>query len=414
MGKLEDRTKILYPREPQQDVQPSSSGESSPSSDPLTERLKRRNPAPTPSDEDITSQGYAPWNLPPNVSQGDYWGAEGRKIGGELRHAAANVGTIFADDMGFGLPGFVPGVGPDYRARVDAARSDTPWAARTGVDAMAFLANKPFQAARFGLRGGQMAARAVEKLAPQASKDAVKAIARRVGNFVEGGAYTGAQSAGHGDDATTVGANTVLGGGLGLVGDEAFSAAKDAGAWLRSKWGGFQGKPFTPGTPEGTPTEIAAGPPPGSPARTPEQAMDANQMNLWRSQSKLTNPPNQENVASYARKVYGEDPAQWPEALRDIHSKAGQEGGTSTTARILGNAATQAGVATANYLGLGLSPEIATALHVAGAPLATEAILPRLPFTGASSPTPGAITNAFPALTGWRPNLETPDWRICQ
>ena len=76
--------------------------------------------------------------------------------------------------------------------------SAPPAAAKYGIDAMAFLANKPFQAARFGLRGGQAAAAAVEKLAPKASVDAVKQVARRVGDFVEGGIYTGAQSKGHG------------------------------------------------------------------------------------------------------------------------------------------------------------------------------------------------------------------------
>jgi hypothetical protein len=406
MESLRDTERRLYPYRPTPEstpAQPEADANSQNAVNPLTAHQNKLFPPPAPSDEDITS--HNPWNLPPGVSQGDYWGAEGRKVGGVVGQAAADTGLIFGDDMTFGTPGFVAPEG--YRKSVDEAR-ERAGGGKYGIDAMAFLANKPFQAARLGLGATKAAAAGVKAIAPQASKDAVKAIARRVGNFIEGGAYTGAQSVGHGDDATTVGANTVLGGGLGLVGDEAFSAAKDAGAWLRSKWGGFQGKPFTGGTPEGTPQEIVAGAPPGAPPRTPEGYMDANQLNLWRSQAAHDMPPSQDNVFSYAKGVYGPDPAQWPEALRDIHSAAGSEGGPSTAARIIGHSATQAGAATANYLGLGFSPEVAAIAHPALAS-ATEMTLPY--FGYGAAPVKSAIANAYPALTGWRNAPNTPDWR---
>ena len=218
--------------------------------------------------------------------QGDYWGAEGRKVGGVVGQAAADTGLIFGDDMSFGTPGLtgVGGQSPaDYRAAVEAARQRAG-GGKYGIDAMAFLANKPFQAFRLGLGGAKLAAAGVKAVAPTAATDTVKAIARRVGSFVEGGAYTGGQSAGHGDDPTTVAENAGAGGLISAGLDEGFNAAKSGGAWLRNK---------IYGTPEGSPADIAAGPPPGAPPRTAAQDMDANQLNLWRSQSNLTNPPSQ-------------------------------------------------------------------------------------------------------------------------
>jgi hypothetical protein len=398
----EELYKKLHPGAP---VTTTTAAPTSPApTDDAETTYRKLHPPPSPSDQEITSQGYAPRNLPPNVSQGDYWSAEGRKIGGELTRDAANVGTVFSDDVLFGIPGFTPGVGADYRAKVEAARADMPWAARTGVDTMAFLANKPFQALRLGLRGGQAAAAAARKIAPNLSPEALQQVARRVGDFVEGGSYVGGQSAGHGEDPDTVAADALGGGLFSTAFGGAFDAARATGPRVRS---------WFHGAPEGTPAEIAAGPPPGAPPYTPEQAMDANQLNLWRSQSRLTSPPNQAEVGNYAERVYGPDPANWPEALRDIHSAAGKEGGPSTAARIIGHSATQAGAAATNYLGLGFSPELAAFAHPA-LMSATEMALPALGYGGAVAPVRGALSDAFPALTGWRNAPNTPDWRIDQ
>ena len=413
MGKLQDDQDKLYPpgSPPPPGQTPAAADAAPPAAadansqnavNPLIDQQNRLFPPPAPTDADITSNN--PWNLPPGVSQGDYWGAEGRKVGGVVGQAAADTGLIFGDDMSFGTPGLtgVGGVSPaDYRAAVDAAR-ERAGGGKYGIDAMAFLANKPFQAVRFGLRGGQAAAAAVEKIAPNLSADAVKQVARRVGDFVEGGVYTGAQSKGHGSDTETAATDALGGGLLSTALGGVFDAAKAAGPKIRN---------WVYGSPEGTPADIAAGPPPGSPARTMAQDMDANQLNLWRSQSKLTSPPSQADVGNYATKVYGEDPAKWPAALRDIHNAAGKEGAPSTAARIIGHTATQAGAATANYLGLGFSPEVAAITHPALAS-ATEMALPALGYGAA--PVKAAIANAYPTLTGWRPTLNTPDWRVGQ
>jgi hypothetical protein len=407
MGKLEDDQNKLYPPGSppppgQPPAAPTTDANAQNAVDPLTAQQNQLFPPPQPSDEDVTSNNF--WNLPPGVSQEDYWTAEGRKVGKVVGQAAADTGLIFGDDMSFGMPGLFPGQTPaDYRAAVEAARQRAG-GGKYGIDAMAFLANKPFQAVRLGLRGGQAAAAAAERIAPNLSVDAVKQVARRVGDFVEGGAYTGAQSKGHGADLETAATDALGGGLLSTTLGGAFSAAKAAGPRIRN---------WVYGTPEGTPQEIAAGPPPGAPPRTPEQAMDANQLNLWRSQSKLTSPPSQADVSNYATKVYGDDPAQWPEALRDIHKAAGKEGAPSVAARIIGHSAAQAGAATANYLGLGFSPEVAAIAHPALASV-TEMALPALGYGGAVAPVKGALANAYPALTGWRNAPNTPDWRVGQ
>ena len=104
--------------------------------------------------------------------------------------------------------------------------------------------------------------------------------------------------------------------------------------------------------------------------------MDAQQMNLWRSQSKLTSPPSQGDVTQLRD-------GKFTAKIRRIgrrrcvrfNSAAGKEGGPNLAARIIGHGATQAGAATANYLGLGLSPEVAAIAHPALAS-ATEMALP--------------------------------------
>ena len=408
MGKLEDdQEHTLYPPSAtgtSVTVAPTPDANSQNAVDPLIDQQNKLYPTPAPSDEDITGSGWNShnfWNLPPGVSQSDYWGAEGRKIGNELVSGVSNVAKTLGDDftLGYGTDALANLRGADpqsYRDEVARAKGELRYGA-PGLQAMTFLAN-PLRGLRAGAAAEKVAAPIASTL-PVAPETAAK-IAKRVGDFVEGGTYAGASSFGHGErDPTQLAEDTAAGGlitsTLGAIGEYAAPAAK----WLRGK---------VYGTPEGTPQEIAAGPPPGSPARTAAQDMDANQLNLWRSQSKLTSPPSQADVASYATKVYGEDPAQWPEALRDIHSAAGKEGGPNIAARIIGHGATQAGAATANYLGLGLSPEVAAITHPALAS-ATEMALPALGYGAA--PVKSAIANAYPALTGWRPAMKTPDWR---
>ena len=408
MGKLQDDQNALYPPGSpappgQTPAAPTPDANAQNAGDSLVDQQNRLHPPPPPSDEDILGSDkwnqHNFWNLPPGVSQGDYWGAEGRKIGSVAGQSAADTALIYGDDMSFGTPGFtgVPGQSPeDYRAAVQAAR-DRAGAGKYGIDAMAFLMNKPFQALRLGLGGAKLVGTGIKAVAPTAATDTVKAIARRVGNFVEGGTYTGAQSAGHGNDAGTVAMDTAAGGVLSTVLDEGYNAAKNAGPWLRSK---------IYGTPEGTPADIAAGPPPGSPPRTAEQDLDTQQMNLWRSRTQHDMPPSQGDVGDYATQVYGADPAKWPAALRQLRTNVG--GGNNPWLNAAAHFGTQAGSATAQYLGLGVNPEIIAAT----APVtkaATDFVLPKLRL-GANSAQTG-LTNAYPALTGWRPEMTPPNWR---
>jgi hypothetical protein len=408
MGKLEDDQNKLYPPgspPPPGQTPAAPTPDAQNAVDPLIDQQNRLFPPPAPSDADIIGSGWQShnfWNLPPGVSQGDYWQAEGRKIAGELGSGVSNVAKTLGDDLtlGYGTDALANLRGADpqsYRDEVTRAKSELRYGA-PGLEAMSFLAS-PFRALRAGSAAEKLVAPVASKL-PVAPETAAT-IAKRVGDFVEGGTYAGASSYGHGErDPTQLATDTAAGGilttGLGAVSDYAAPAAK----WLRSK---------VYGTPEGTPQEIAAGPPPGALPRTPEQYQDANQLNLWRSQAAHDMAPSQSDVGSYAKSVYGDDPAQWPEALRDIHKAAGKEGAPSLAARIIGHSATQAGTATAQYLGLGLSPEVAAVLHPA-AIMATEKVLPAVTGYG-SAPVKGALSNAYPALTGWRPEMTTPDWR---
>ena len=404
MGKLEDDQNKLYPpgspAPPGQTPAPDANSQNA--VDPLIDQQNKLFPPPAPTDADITGSGWNSnnfWNLPPGVSQSDYWGAEGRKIGNELGSGVLNVGKTLGDDLtlGYGTDALANLRGADpqsYRDEVARAKGELRWGA-TGLQAMSFLAN-PLRPLRAGAAAESAVAPIASKL-PVAPETAAK-IAKRIGDFVEGGTYAGASSFGHGErDPTQLAEDTTAGGllttGLGAISDYAAPAAK----WLRTK---------IYGAPEGTPSEIAAGPPPGVPPRTVEQDLDTQQMNLWRSQTKYGMPPEPSAVGDYATKVYGNDPAQWPAALRQLRKDVG--GGNNPWLNAGAHAATQAGSATAQYLGLGVSPEVIAAT----APVTkavTDLALPGLRL-GANSAARG-LSNAFPALTGWRPTMTTPDWR---
>jgi hypothetical protein len=352
---------------------------------------------PTSTTPDTQLQDLNPWEKPPDVSWSDYAYAKAHKLGAALGSAGEDVGKVYADDATYGLgtAGLAASRGQptaDYRAEVDAARQRVG-ASQYGIDAMAYLTS-PLRWAGTGMKAEQLAQAGIDRVAPGLTAK----VAKRIGDFVEGGTYTGAQSAGHGDDATTV-AENAAGGGLFSAGFGGIS--QELAPWAKAL------RERIYGSPEGTPAEIASGPPPGAPPRTPEQAMDANQLNLWNSQSKFGMPPGQPEVRSYASKVYGEDPAQWPEALRDIHEAAGEEGGTSVAKRVTAQIATNSAAAAAQYYGLGVPPEWYPVVHpVVSA--ATEAIMP---FTKGAPPVTGALSDAYPALTGWRNVLNTPSWR---
>ena len=352
-----------------------------------------KNPTPTATDTQL--QDLNPWEKPPDVSWSDYAYAKARKMGSALGSASEDVGKVYADDMTFGLgaPAVAAAQGgstADNRAEVEAAR-ERVGASRYGIDAMAFLTN-PFRVLGVGGKAEQVAQAGIDNVAPGLTTK----VAKRIGDFVEGGSYTGAQSAGHGDDATTV-AENAAGGGLFSAGFGGIS--QELAPWAKAL------RERIYGSPEGTPAQIAAAQPPGSPAE-----MDANQLNLWNSQSKFGMPPGQPEVRGYASKVYGDDPANWPAALRDIHEAAGEQGGPSTAKKVALQVGTNAVAAGGQYLGLGFSPEVSAIVHPA-VTAATDAVMPMLGRSFSSDPVRGALSDAYPALTGWRNAPNTPSWR---
>jgi hypothetical protein len=362
------------------------------------------NKNPTPTTTDTQLQDLNPWEKPADVSWTDYAYAKARKMGSALGNAGEDVGKVYADDatIGLGTSGLAASQGQntaDYRAEVQAAR-DRIGASQYGIDAMAFMTS-PFRWLGAGAKAEQVAQASIDRVAPGLTAK----VAKRIGDFVEGGTYTGAQSAGHGDDPTTV-AENAAGGGLFSAGFGGIS--QEIAPW--AKW--VRGKVY--GTPEGSPSEIAAGPPAGAPQTTPAAAMtrdmDANQLNLWNSQAKYGMPPSQPEVRGYASKVYGDDPAKWPAALRDLHEAAGEQGGPSTAKKVALQVGANAAAAGAQYVGLGFSPEVSAIVHPA-VTAATDAVMPMLGRGFSADPFKGALSDAYPALTGWRNAPNTPSWR---
>jgi hypothetical protein len=95
--------------------------------------------------------------------------------------------------------------------------------------------------------------------------------------------------------------------------------------------------------------------------------------------------------------------------LRDLHEAAGEQGGPSTAKKVVLQVGTNAIAAGGQYLGLGFSPEVSAIVHPA-VTAATDAVMPMLGRSFSSNPVKGALSDAYPALTGWRnaPNTPTP------
>jgi hypothetical protein len=360
---------------------------------PIQSSFDDRNP--TPSTTDVDLENLNPWDKPADVPWRNYIYAKGRKLSNALGSAAEDVGKVYADDATFGVgtAALAASQGQnteDYRKEVEAAR-ERVGASRYGIDAMAYLTS-PLRWLGVGAKAEQAAQAGIDRVAPGLTTK----VAKRIGDFVEGGTYAGAQSAGHGDDATTV-AENAAGGGLFSAGFG--GVAQEVAPWARA----IRERIY--GTPEGTPAQIAAAQPPGSPAE-----MDANQLNLWRSQSGYDMPPSQPDVRGYATRVYGDDPANWPAALRDLHEAAGEQGGPSTAKKVALQVGANAAAAGAQYVGLGFSPEVSAIVHPA-VTAATDAVMPMLGRGFSSNPVQGALSDAYPALTGWRNAPDTPSWR---
>ncbi len=369
-----------------------------PTTNPVKQKYLDKNPTPTTTDVDL--EDLNPWDKPDDVNWRDYVYAKGRKMGRALSDAAEDVGKVYSDSatFGAGTAALAAARGQsidEYRKEVQAAR-ERVGASQYGLDAMAYLTS-PMRWAGTGAKAEQLAQAGIDKVAPGLTAK----VAKRIGDFVEGSTYTGAQSAGHGEGPEATLENAGLGGlfstGFGAVAQEAAPWAK----WVRTKLSG---------TPEGTPAEIAAGPPPGSPARTVPQDLDANQLNLWRSQTGYDMPPSQADVRGYASKVYGDDPAQWPAALRDIHEAAGEQGGPSTAKKVGLQVGANIVAAGGQYLGVGLDPTVSAIVHPA-VTAATDAVMPMLGRGFSANPVKGALSDAFPALTGWRNVPNTEGWR---
>lgn len=358
-----------------------------------------KNPVPTTSDVDL--ENLNPWDKPADIPWRNYIYAKAHKMGAELGSAGSNVARAYTDDYTMGTSDIARAESTGeplekVRADTEAAKAQLG-ASRYGISAIAAMTPNPVG----WLAKGSRIANAIEQPIVNVVGPLGKKVASGVGRFFEGGAYTAAQDAGHGQTENIV-PDAIGGGlftaGLGSAGDYIPAASK----WARERW---------TGAPEAAPADITA-------AQTdPVKAQNAAKLQEWQSNNSYGKAPSQSEVSAHATSLYGTDMAKWPPSMRELYQAAG-DGNRTLINRALTFAGSQAtaGVVTGGsyFMGAPLDPLTTAAIHgVAG--YVGDTLAPKINQMTGGPPTVGrAILNAYPALTGMSPTPSAPnasqDW----